>query len=119
MVGSARAVSAACWLQGRHLFDRLGGKVPIGLTTSAFGGTRVHAWSGPDALAQCPQHLNGTASKSDSDLWNAMIVPLLPMRYKFMVWLQSESDVCAHDDKCIPQRGALYCPDPPGACKRP
>lgn len=25
-----------------------------------------------------------------------------------MVWLQSESDVCASDDKCAPQRGALY-----------
>lgn len=35
--------SAACWVQGRHLFDRLGGAVPIGLTTSAFGGTQIHA----------------------------------------------------------------------------
>ena len=100
--------SAACWVQGRHLFDRLGGEVPIGLTTSAFGGTRVHAWSGPDALAACPQYMNGTHTISNSDLWNAMIVPLLPMRYKFMVWLQSESDVCALDDKCIPQRGGIY-----------
>ena len=24
------------------------------------------------------------------------------------VWLQSESDVCAHDGACIPQRGARY-----------
>lgn len=48
----------------------------------AFGGTRVHAWSGPDALAQCPQYMNGTKTNSDSDLWNAMIVPLLPMRYQ-------------------------------------
>jgi hypothetical protein len=30
-------------VQGRHLFDRLGGAVPIGLTTSAFGGTQIHA----------------------------------------------------------------------------
>jgi hypothetical protein len=37
-----------------------------------------------------------------------MIVPLLKMRYKYMVWLQSESDVCASDDKCKPQRGAKY-----------
>jgi hypothetical protein len=37
-----------------------------------------------------------------------MIVPLLKMRYKYMVWLQSESDVCASDDKCEPQRGAKY-----------
>lgn len=37
-----------------------------------------------------------------------MIAPLLPMRFKFMVWLQSESDVCASDTTCIPQRGAVY-----------
>jgi hypothetical protein len=108
--------SAACWVQGRHLFDRLGGNVPLGLLTSAVGGTRVHCWSSPDALKACPQYLppgqasNQTAARArgDSDLWNTMIAPLLPMRFKFMVWLQSESDVCAHDDKCTPQRGALY-----------
>lgn len=70
----------------------------------------MSSWSGPDALKQCPQYLPSgvTNSSSDSDLWNAMIVPLLKMRYKYMVWLQSESDVCASDDKCRPQRGAKY-----------
>ena len=61
-----------CWLQGRHRFDRLGGKVPIGLTTSAYGG--------PDALKQ---YLNGTAPdrpnkfsiSKNSTLWNAMVSP--------------------------------------------
>lgn len=46
--------------------------------------------------------------KGDSDLWNTMIHPLLPMRFKYAVWLQSESDVCAKDDACIPQRGGEY-----------
>ena len=104
--------SAACWVQGRHLFDRLGGDVPLGLLTSAVGGTRVHCWSSADALKACPQYLpagqKNNTKGGDSDLWNTMIAPLLPMRFKFVVWLQSESDVCAHDDKCTPQRGALY-----------
>jgi sialate O-acetylesterase len=104
--------SAACWLQGRHLFDRLQGQVPLGLLTSAVGGTRVHCWSSSDALRACPQYLPpGQANNTkggDSDLWNTMIAPLLPMRFKFMVWLQSESDVCASDSKCSPQRGARY-----------
>ena len=43
VLGVCSYFSAACWVQGRHLFDRLGGKVPIGLTTSAFGGTRIHS----------------------------------------------------------------------------
>jgi sialate O-acetylesterase len=103
--------SAACWVQGRHLFDKLGGQVPLGLMTSAVGGTRIHCWSSADAIKTCPQYLpaNTTSpSAGDSDLWNTMIYPLLPMRFKFMVWLQSESDVCASDLKCEPQRGALY-----------
>ena len=102
--------SAVCWLQGRHLFDRLGGSVPLGLITSAVGGTRIHCWSSRDALGQCPQYLPppSNASGSDSDLFNTMIAPLLPMRLKFIVWLQSESDVCASDAACEPQRGALY-----------
>jgi sialate O-acetylesterase len=101
--------SAACWVQGRHLFDRLGGEVPLGLLTSAVGGTRIHAWSSADALRSCPQYepANKT-SPSNSDLWNTMVAPLLPMRFKFMVWLQSESDVCASDSECQPQRGGLY-----------
>ena len=100
--------SAACWLQGRHLYDRLGGQVPLGLLTSAVGGTRIHCWSSAEALHECPQYLNGTTSPTDSNLWNTMIAPLLPMRFRFMVWLQSESDVCASDSQCAPQRGAKY-----------
>jgi sialate O-acetylesterase len=101
--------SAVCWLQGSHLFDRLGGSVPLGLITSAVGGTRIHCWSSPDALGQCPQYLPPRAvSSGDSDLFNSMIAPLLSMRLKFIVWLQSESDVCASDASCIPQRGARY-----------
>jgi sialate O-acetylesterase len=103
--------SAACWVQGRHLFDKLGGQVPVGLLTSAVGGTRIHCWSSPDALKECPQYLpsgSNATGKGDSDLWNTMIYPLLPMRFKYAVWLQSESDVCAKDDACEPQRGALY-----------
>ena len=49
--------SAACWVQGRHLFDKLGGTVPLGLMTSAVGGTRIHCWSSKDALKKCPQYL--------------------------------------------------------------
>ena len=75
---------------------RLGFRSPR-LLARPQGGTRIHCWSSADALKECPQYLPpGTnSSTSDSDLWNTMIAPLLQMRFKFMVWLQSESDVCA------------------------
>lgn len=103
--GAFSHFSAVCWLQGRHLFDRLEGKVPLGLLTSAYGGTRIHSWSSSDALGHCPQK---GGSGDDSNLWNKMISPILQMRFKFIVWLQSESDVCPSDTSCTPQRGAIY-----------
>ncbi|CAJ1925601.1 unnamed protein product [Cylindrotheca closterium] len=43
--------SATCYFFGRDLYKRLGGKIPIGLVTSCWGGQRVEAFSSPDALA--------------------------------------------------------------------
>jgi len=43
--------SGVCWLFGRDLFRKYGR--PIGLIESDYGGTRVEAWSSPDALSKC------------------------------------------------------------------
>ena len=106
---------------GRDLYKALGGKVPIGLVASDWGGQRVECFSSADALADktCggTQPPGGTAAGAaptttsaaegdpapagdepegvpggdrrrarrarpgPSQLWNAMIHPLLPMRF--------------------------------------
>ena len=43
--------SAACYFFGRDLYKALGGKVPIGLVASDWGGQRVECFSSADALA--------------------------------------------------------------------
>ena len=43
--------SAVCWLYGKHLYDKF--QRPIGLVQSAWGGTRIEAWSSPAALEEC------------------------------------------------------------------
>ena len=43
--------SAVCWLYGKHLYDKY--QRPIGLVQSAWGGTRIEAWSSPAALDVC------------------------------------------------------------------
>jgi len=43
--------SAVCWLFGRDLYRKYGR--PIGLIATWFGGTRIEAWSSPDALKKC------------------------------------------------------------------
>ena len=82
--------------------------VPIGLVSSNWGGTYIQAWSSPDALGKCtnedykeePQlelqefpaeyFAETTAGNPNepSVLWNAMIVPLLPMRVRGAIWYQ-------------------------------
>ncbi len=72
----ARYFSAVCWVQGRALFDgpQLEGRVPVGLVTSAYGGTRVHQWSARQALDACPQNYpKGTNSSADDGAhWNGV-----------------------------------------------
>jgi len=97
-VGDWSAFSAACWFFGRDLYDTL--QVPLGLINDNWGGTPVQAWSSPDALKLCP----GSPVESSSDkyrvggpndpsqLWNAMIVPILPMTILGATWYQGEAN---------------------------
>merc|ERR1740138_269372 len=45
--------SAVCWIYGRELFDALDGKVPIGLISNSWGGTRLESWTIPEVLEAC------------------------------------------------------------------
>jgi sialate O-acetylesterase len=114
--------SASCYFFGRDLYKSLKGKVPIGLVTSCWGGQRVEAFSSPDALvdATCGgtrpaeegsifQEANTAVVAANSihdglfdfdqglgiestQLWNAMIHPLLPMRFAGVIWYQGEAN---------------------------
>ena len=44
--------SATCWFFGMNLYDSV--QVPLGLVASCWGGTRIEAWSSPDAIKECP-----------------------------------------------------------------
>ncbi|KAK7474786.1 hypothetical protein BaRGS_00033967 [Batillaria attramentaria] len=96
--------SAVCWLFGRRLYEELG--YPIGLVDTTWGGTPVEAWSSPDALAKCGLKANqekasNTPTKKyttlegpddNSQLWNAMVNPLLKMTIYGAIWYQGEAD---------------------------
>jgi len=90
--------SATCWFFGKNLYDNA--KVPLGLVSSNWGGTPVQAWSSPEALGKCHAlekraELPETEVKGPNDpsqLWNAMIVPILPMTIKGATWYQGESN---------------------------
>ena len=108
--------SATCYFFGRDLHKALKYEVPIGLVTSCWGGQKVETFSSPDALADktCggtrPLYgIDGRSSSSNSDtvgaahfkyvpsikpmqLWNAMIHPLINMRFTGSIWYQGESN---------------------------
>jgi len=82
--------SAVCWFFGRDIYDKT--QVPQGLISSNWGGTRVQAWMSPDALAKCKTNSLPKDPNDPSVLWNAMIVPLLPMSLLGATWYQGESN---------------------------
>ncbi|KAJ8301886.1 hypothetical protein KUTeg_020873 [Tegillarca granosa] len=83
--------SAVCWLYGKLLYQHL--NYPIGLVESNYGGTRIEAWSSPDAMAACPTTGKRATSRNDvSVLWNGMINPLLRNTIYGAIWYQGESN---------------------------
>eukprot|EP00731_Ephydatia_muelleri_P021229 Em0013g956a len=99
--------SATCWFFGRNLYDQL--QYPIGLIDTDWGGTRVEAWSSPDALAKCNASLiriclclcfsesfiskmEGPDPNTATVLWNAMIYPFLNVTIFGAIWYQGEAN---------------------------
>jgi len=96
--GDWSSFSATCWFFGKNLYDK--NKVPLGLFSSNWGGTPVEAWSSADALSKCKKSeavavKNHEAAKGPGDgsqLYNAMIVPILPMTIFGATWYQGEAN---------------------------
>jgi sialate O-acetylesterase len=91
--------SAVCWFYAKNIYDTQ--TIPIGVVSSNWGGTIIQAWSSPEALSACPDAAGQSKSlatrqinpNQNSVLWNAMIVPLLPMRVRGAIWYQGEANI--------------------------
>eukprot|EP00656_Telonema_subtile_P017772 TRINITY_DN19580_c0_g1_i3.p1 TRINITY_DN19580_c0_g1~~TRINITY_DN19580_c0_g1_i3.p1 ORF type:complete len:367 (-),score=43.37 TRINITY_DN19580_c0_g1_i3:28-1128(-) len=80
--------SAVCWFFGKGVYDGLDGKVPIGLISDNWGGTKVEQWMPAETSAAC-------GHASTGELYNAMIVPYTvgPMAVTGFTWYQGEADL--------------------------
>jgi len=96
--GLLESMSAVCFLYARNLYSTMlarGERLPLGLVASAWGGTRIEAWSTPSALQACgSQEVVDTEhpEKSNSYLWNANIAPLRRMALFGFLWYQGEAN---------------------------
>ena len=105
--------SAVSYYFGRQLHQVLG--VPIGLIHTSWGGTRAEAWTSPEAMAateelkpildtwkqRCAAYQADTSSANadprldrhhPSNLYNAMISPLVGYSIRGAIWYQGESN---------------------------
>jgi hypothetical protein len=84
-----RGFSGTGWFTGAALLraskSSPDSKIPLGLLRSSWGGTRVEQWSGPAALAACPEQ-HGPAPSGVSTLWASMLMPLKGLQFKAMTW---------------------------------
>jgi sialate O-acetylesterase len=66
--------------------------VPIGLISTNVGGTAAQRWTPKEVLEATPELTKYAEEKSASDLYNAMIHPLLGFGIKGTIWYQGESN---------------------------
>lgn len=93
--------SAVGYFFGKKLHEEL--NVPIGLITSAWGGTPAESWT-PDSLILLDPELKASAAKQEIRRWgpkepgniyNSMIHPFVPFRIAGAIWYQGESNTPA------------------------
>ena len=90
--------SATAWFYGAYLNKQLG--VPVGLISSAWGGTPAEVWTPVESIKAEPDlgyylnHYNGSQwwPGTPGVLYNAMIHPLINYTIKGAIWYQGESN---------------------------
>ncbi len=98
--------SAAGYYFGKNLQETL--KVPIGLISSNWGGTRIEPWTPSSAYEKSPVFATETAVKpykidnsEVGSLYNSMIAPLAPLALKGFIWYQGESNAMFEDARYV------------------
>ncbi len=87
---SVKDFSAVAYHFGVALNKKL--NVPIGLIGTNVGGTAAQRWTPKEVLQSTPDLEKYAQENNSSDLYNAMIHPLLPFNIRGAIWYQGESN---------------------------
>ncbi len=113
-VASAESVaqfSAVGYLFAKQLKQKL--KVPIGVISSNWGGTRIEPWMDSASISQYPEsYLRATqekvaANQHASYLYNGMIAPIANYFIKGVIWYQGESNISNYKEYASLMKGMV------------
>lgn len=98
-----RYVTAAGYFFAKELTENL--KVPVGIISTSWGGTRVEQWTPPSAYEQSPLFKDSIAGKTNfkidgmvpGKMFESMLLPIIPYTIKGFLWYQGESNLMIHD----------------------
>ena len=93
-------ISAVAYYFGAAIQEKL--DVPVGVVTSAVGGSNIQAWTALDALRKIPglEKAEPAAHRiGNAGLYNGMIAPITPMEFRGVLWYQGESNAGASADE--------------------
>lgn len=98
-----RYVSAAGYFFAKELADKL--KVPVGIISTSWGGTRVEQWTPPTSYQNSPLFKDSIEGKTNfkidgmvpGKMFESMVRPIIPYTIKGFLWYQGESNLMIHD----------------------
>ncbi len=98
-----RYVSTTGYFFAKNLAENL--KIPVGIISSSWGGTRVEQWTPALSYQKSPLFKDTIAGKENfkidgmapGKMFEGMIKPLIPYTMRGLVWYQGESNLMIHD----------------------
>ena len=107
-----RYVSAIGYFFAKEVYSKT--KVPIGIISDSWGGTRIEQWQPDWSYVQSPlfkDSVTGTNFKIDGmhpgQMYNGLIEPLQPFAIKGVLWYQGESNAMVEDQQTYPAKFEL------------
>ncbi len=99
-----RNISATGYFFGKEIYENT--RVPIGIISTSWGGTRIEEWTPAWAYEKSPVFQSLTREKdfkidnmSPGLKFESMLQPIIPFAIKGMIWYQGESNCIIEDQK--------------------
>ncbi|MEI6752278.1 MAG: sialate O-acetylesterase [Paludibacter sp.] len=73
-------------------------KIPVGIVSFSWGGSRIEAWMNKETLANYPKALESSSKEKPKHqqpnmLYNGIVHPILNFAFKGVIWYQGESNI--------------------------